>query len=293
MKLCICTFHNGFSPNDIGGVSSAPIYLYDQLKKYFNDIDIISLRATKSYLSPIAEGVVTYCSDPSILENYDFVVFTTPGLTYEKYDEKDPTRYIDVLNHAKKFTFIFNEENDRKMYGWHMNFVNHPNLSFMTFNCPGMAEIFSDYIKDYCNDWDYVSFSPILPDKDTILEKARHKNNKIMSTCRWTTSKRIYEYLSMSEDFINNGIEVFAAGAHQSYWYNLRMAELPSNSYNDLGYFEPSQVPELLKDVKYHWNFLFQVRSMGLRTHQPRLEIATMEAIREGCLPVICKEFTP
>lgn len=292
LKLAVCTFHNGFSPNDIGGVSSAPIYLADQLKNYFNKVDLISLRDTKDYLSPIASSVI-YSGNPSILEDYDFVIFTIPGLTYEKYNESTPNKYVDVLSHAKKFTFIFNEENDRKMYPYHQNFLHHPNLAFLTFNCPGMAEIFSDYIEEVCHDWEYVSFSPILPSKDEILEKAKTKKDKIMSTCRWTTSKRIYEYLSMTEDFISNGIEVHAAGSHQSYWYNLKMEELPSNNYTDHGYFEPNQVPELLSDVKYHWNFLFQVRSMGLRTHKPRLEIATMEAIKEGCLPVICEEFTP
>lgn len=292
LKLCVCTFHNGFSPNDIGGVSSAPIYLADQLRRYFSNVDLISLRSTKDYLSPIASNVV-YQSNPAVLDKYDFVIFTIPGLTYEKYNEVTPNKYVDVLEHAKKFTFIFNEENDRKMYPYHQNFLHHPNLAFMTFNCPGMATIFSDYIEEVCNDWEYVSFSPILPTKEEILEKAKHKENKIMSTCRWTTSKRIYEYLSMSEDFEKYGIKVFAAGAHQSYWYNLKMAELPTHAYTDLGYFEPSQVPELLKDVAYHWNFLFQIRGMGLRTHQPRLEIATMEAIREGCLPVVCEEFTP
>lgn len=291
LKLCVCTFHNGFSPSDIGGVSSAPIYLAAQLRNYFKNVDLISLRSTKDYHSPIASEV-EYQSNPDVLDKYDFVIFTTPGLTYEKYNEATPNRYVDVLEHAKKFTFIFNEENDRKMYPYHLNFLHHPHLAFITFNCPGMANIFSDYI-EICEDYEYVSFSPLLPTKEEILKKALNKSNKIMSTCRWTTSKRIYEYLSMSEEFVEQGIQVFAAGAHQSYWYNLKMEELPTNSYTDLGYFEPSQIPELLSDVKYHWNFLFQIRGMGLRTHQPRLEIATMEAIREGCLPVVCEEFTP
>lgn len=291
-KICVCTLHNSFSPNEVGGVSSAPVYLYNQLWRLFDNIDIISMRLVKeSNLSPIAARVIYY-DDPTVLDKYDFVIFTTPGLTYEKYDERTPNKYVDILNHAKKFTFIFNEENDLKMYPYHKNFVYHPNLAFLTFNCPGMVDSFKEYV-DYVKDWDYVSFSPVLPPKDVILERAKNKKNKIMSTCRWTTSKRIYEYLSMTEDFIKNGIEVFAAGAHQSYWYNLKMAELPSKNYTDLGYFEPSQIHDLLKDVKYHWNFLFQLRGMGQRTHKPRLEIATMEAIREGCLPVICKEFTP
>lgn len=291
MKLAVVTFHNGFSPNDVGGVSSAPIYLADQLRRIFDDVDLITLRDTKSYLSPIASGV-RFSNDPSILEEYDFVIFTIPGLTYEKYDERTPNKYVDVLNHAKKFTFIFNEENDLKMYPYHKNFVFHPNLAFLTFNCPGMVDSFKEYV-DAIGDWEYVSFSPILPSKDVILEKAKEKRDQIMSTCRWTTSKRIYEYLSMSDEFVERGIEVFAAGAHQSYWYNLKMEELPTDKYTDLGYFEPSQIPALLHDVKYHWNFLFQMRGMGQRTHKPRLEIATMEAIREGCLPVICEEFTP
>jgi len=290
-KVCICTFHNGFGPGEVGGASSAPIYLADQLRRYIKDVDLITLRDNKNYKSPLAEAV-EYHSNPSILSNYDFVIFSSPGLTYEKYNEATPDKYIDVLNHTKKFTFICHEENDRKLYPYHMNFLNHPNMTFVMFNCPGMADCFDDYI-DICGDWEYVSFSPLLPPKEKILEKAKKKSNKIMSTCRWTTAKRIYEYLSMSDDFVKNGIEVYAAGSHQSYWYNLKMEELPTESYHDLGYFEPSQVPRLLEDVKYHWNFLFLMRNMGLRNHQPRVEIATMEAIREGCLPVLCQESTP
>lgn len=292
MKLCICTLHNSFSPNEVGGGSSAPIYFYEQIKKYIPDTDIITLRNNKNYLSPLASKV-TYHDDLSVLENYDFVIFTAPGLTYEKYDKSIEGKYKFILDHTKKFAFMCHEENDRKLYPYYKEFLTHPNMTFVLFNCPTMASItFPDYV-DIAGDWEYVSFCPILPSKEEILEKAKKKSNKIMSTCRWTTSKRIYEYLSMTEEFIKNGIEVHAAGSHQSYWYNLKMEELPSHNYIDHGYFEPSQVPELLADVKYHWNFLFQLRSLGQKTHQPRLEIATMEAFREGCLPVICKEFTP
>ena len=292
MKLAIVTFHNSFAPNDVGGGSSAPIYFYDQMKKYFTDIDIFTLNNHIKHKSPIASNV-TYTDDYSVLDNYDFVIFTAPGLTYEKYDEKNPNKYIDILNHAREFAFMCHEENDRKLYPYYKNFLSHPNMTFILFNCPTMATVtFPDYV-EIAGDWEYVNYCPILPDKSVILERALHKNNKIMSTCRWTTSKRIYEYLSMTEDFLAKGIQVYAAGSHQSYWYNLKMDELPSKNYIDLGYYEPSQIPELLKDVKYHWNFLFQLRGMGQKTHQPRLEIATMEAFREGCLPVICKEFTP
>lgn len=292
MRLAICTFHNGFGPGDVGGGSSAPIYFYDQIKKYFDEVDIFTMKDHKDYNSPIAKDV-KFTDDPAVLKNYDFVIFTAPGLTYEKYDEKNPDKYIDILNYTKKFAFMCHEENDRRLYPYYKNFLQHTNMTFVLFNCPTMAtNTFPDYV-EIAGDWEYVSFCPILPSKDEILEKAKNKKNKIMSTCRWTTSKRIYEYLSMSEEFVKNGIEVFAAGAHQSYWYNLEMKKLPDDNYTDLGYFEPSQVPELLRDVKYHWNFLFQLRSMGQKTHQPRLEIATMEAIREGCLPIICKEFTP
>ena len=291
LKVAVATFHNGWSVNDIGGASSGPVYLVDQLRRQIETVDFIALRNTKDQ-SPIAAGA-KYCADPSVLAEYDFVIFTGPGLTYEKYNEITPNRYLDVLQYAKKFTFICNEENDAKLYPYHMNFLTHPSLAFITFNCPGMVETFKDDYLQVCPDWEYINFAPVMPEKDIIMEKAKQKNNKIMSTCRWTTSKRVYEYLAMSPEFIKNGIEVFAAGSHQSYWYNLKMEELPKDTYTDLGFFEPSQLPELLKDVKYHWNFLFQLRSMGRLTHRPRVEIATMEAFREGCLPVICKEFTP
>lgn len=292
LNVAVVTFHNGFSPNDIGGASSGPVYLRDQLSRHIKNVDFITLRNNKNYQSPIAADA-KFVTDFEVLENYDFVIFTGPGLTYEKFDESTKGKYSSILDHAKRFTFICNEENDRKLYPYYEEFLYHPNIKFVTFNCPTMAtKTFPDYV-EAVGDWDHVILCPVMPDKEVVLERARRKQNKIMSTCRWTTSKRVLEYLTMAPEFIKNGIEVFAAGSHQSYWYNLEIGELPKDTYTDLGFFEPSQIPDLLSDVKYHWNFLFQKRGMGQKSHQPRLEIATMEAIREGCLPVICEEFTP
>lgn len=290
-NICIATFYNGFSPKELVGISTAPIYLAHQLRKYFKNVDVISLRDQKSIESPLAYEVIQV-TDPSTLKFYDLVFFASPGFPYEKFDEKNPDKYLDVLNNTRKFSILFHGETDRSLYPYMNTFLNHPNLSFFTFNCPGMSINFKDYL-EVCDSWNYVSYCPILPSLDSIIEKARNKENILMSTSRWTTVKRVYEMVEMAEEFNKEGIRVYTAGAHQSYWYNLKMQELPKESFVDLDSYEPSQLPEILSKVKYHWNFLFQMKNMGVRTHRPRLEIATMEAFIEGCLPVVCEEFTP
>lgn len=291
IKVAIATFHHGFGQKDVCGVAVAPVYLKEQLREYFDVVDLITFNPIDSSLSPLA-GEANYSSDANILSKYDFVIFTAPGVPYEKYNEKFPHKYNEYLEAAKNFTIMFHDENDRKLHPYINDFLNHPNLSFLTFNCPGMANSFQDYVS-IVGDFDYLILSPKLPPLEEILSKAKTKSNKIMSTSRWTTFKRIYEYLSMAPEFNRYGIDVYAAGAHSSYWYDLKMSELPKDSYTDLGYYEPSQLPDILKDVKYHWNFGYHARSKGNMTQNPRIELATLEALSEGCLPIICKEFTP
>ena len=290
LKLCVCTFTKKFSPT---GIFSAPFYLTSQLRRYFKNVDLISLSSKEDYVSSI--DTIRCEKDPKVLEDYDFVVFSTPGFVQENPDSVPRNKYIDILKHAKKYTFVFNDEYDRSFYPFHQDFLSQDNLAFVTFNCPGMAEIFSDYLDFYNCEWEHIGLSPIMRSKSEILRKATLKSNKIMSTSRWSDCKRIVEFLQLARDFNKSGLDVYTAGSHLSHFYNMRVdKEVPKDTpYTDLGEFEPSQLPEILKDVKYHWNFLFQKRRMGLRTHMPRVELATLEALNEGCLPIVCSEFTP
>lgn len=294
-KLAVCTFHVDVSPNNIGGVSFVPVYNTLNLRKYIGKVDTVSIRPD----SPAEEETKLWADVKSgglnTLKDYDYVIFQSLGLTYEKFDEKKPNKYKDMLDQLdKKFSVVINEENDRKIYPYHMDFLNHPNCEYIIFNCPGMATVFEDWIqiKPYKV---FIPAPPLAPAED-IFAKIMHKKRKIMSTSRWTTSKRILEFVKMKKDFEDRGIQIATAGAHQSYWYALEMKEVMPNGepdWEDLDYFEPHQLPEILKDAMFHWDFLFQKKGMGLRTHQPRLELVTLEALNEGCLPVICEQFTP
>lgn len=294
-KLAICTFHSDVNLNNIGGVSFVPVYNTVNLRPYFDLVDTVSVRTasktqdTLLWSEMLSGGLET-------LKNYDYVIFQSLGLTYEKYDIGKPDKYKNFLDELdRKFSVIINEENDRKIYPYHMDFINHPNCEYLIFNCPGMVSVFTDWIK--IKPYKVFLPAPPLAGLSEVLEKAsRKKEVRITSTSRWTTSKRIYEFVSMKSDFEAKGIQIATAGAHQSHWYMMEMANLMPDGkpdWEDIGYFEPHELPEILKSAMYHWNFLFQKKPMGLRTHQPRLELVTLEALNEGCLPVICEQFTP
>lgn len=298
-KLAICTFHSDVNLKNIGGVSFVPVYNTINLRKYFNVVDTVSVRTkvksedTELWKDMLSGGVDT-------LRDYDYVIFQSLGLTYEKYDEKDPEKYKKMLDDLDRpFSVVVNEENDRKIYPYHMDFITHPNCQYIIFNCPGMTSVFQDWIE--IRPAQVFLPAPPLATEEDIINKvynhtSRSDNPIIMSTSRWTTSKRILEFVRMKDDFERNGITLKTAGARQSHWYVLEMQEVMPNGepdWEDLGYFEPHQLPGILKEVTFHWNFLFQKKGMGLRTHQPRLELVTLEALNEGCLPVICSQFTP
>lgn len=294
-KICVCTFHNAVNFREIGGISTGPLYLHQHLSDYFETVDLISLRDTKNEDEMFSNVKVT--SNPEILNEYDFVIFMSPGLTHEKFNEnKADTAYMDVLNTlTKKFAFIINEEADRKLYPYYKNFLNHPNMALVIFNSIGMEDTFQDFL-EVCPNWTRLNFAPKLEPLETILERARTKDNVITSTAVWKHRKRQRELIESSENFVKHGIQVKIAGSHHSTFYvrSLQKDNLLENpNCTLLGYYTPSELPEIVKDAKFHYNFVYLKRELKTRIMKPRIEIATLECFNQGCLPVICSNTTP
>lgn len=293
VKICICTFHNSIDANVVGGVTTGPIYLRDMLSEYFEQVDVVSLRIVTKNTDKMFENVLS-THDISVLNRYDFVIFMCPGLTYEKFDEsiKD-TAYMYMLNHMDcPFAFIVNEENDRKLYPYYMNFLTHKNMKLVIFNSENMNETFQDFL-EICPNYLIFNFTPPLKPLEEILAKADTKENVITSTARWTDRKRILELANISKEFYDKGFTVNIAGAHQSPFYMIKMKEAYSDYWNDLGYYQPSELPKILENAAFHYNFVYLKRMTKNRIMVPRIEIATLEALNEGCLPVICADTTP
>lgn len=293
MKIAIATFHNNEAENVVGGITTGPFRMKSLLEKLDKDLDIEIVCLVKQ-VKTSCEGV-RYIQDMNELNEYDFIIFKTPGHQLEKFNEDlAETRYDYILKGLKKpFSFIVNEERDREIFPYYLQFAKHPMMRFVMFNSIGMHEDFPD-MYEYCED--YVEFNYAMFDSslEEILEKAKNKTEKVVtSTARWVPRKRVLELTELAPRFVDNGFKVKVYGADQSYFTTQKIIVSNPDKWERCGYYRPAELPEVLKDAQYHYNFVFLKRKTKNRVMRDRIEIATFEALNEGCLPILCKDTTP
>ena len=78
-----------------------------------------------------------------------------------------------------------------------------------------------------------------------------------------------------------------------TYFYSKDILQTNVGCWTDLGSFMPSDLPDLLKDSKYHYDFVFVKRQNRNRRMRGRLELVTIEALMNGCVPVLCDQSVP
>lgn len=295
MKVCICTFHNDQSEGKVGGITTGPFRMKSMLKRVDPSLDVDIVAITKQ-TKHSCDGVKFMWNDCSGLEDYDFIIFKTPGYQLEKYDEsKADTKYkwlLEDLN-LPPFSFIVNEERDREVFPYYKKFCEHPNLKFVMFNSIGMHEDFPE-MYEHCGD--YVEFNYAMFDKSLseVLELASSKKDKIItSTARWVPRKRVQELAEISPKLVELGFRVKIYGASQSYFTSQKILATNPTFWENHGYYVPGDINEVLKDAQFHYNFVFLKRKTKNRVMRDRLEIATFEALMNGCLPVICSDTSP
>lgn len=293
MKIAIATFHNNMAENVIGGITTGPFYMKALLEKLDNEIEVEIVCLVKQ-LKTSCEGV-RYIDNPSELNEYDFVIFKTPGHQLEKFKEDlADTRYNYILEKLEvPFSFIVNEERDREIFPYYLQFANHPMMRFVMFNSIGMHEDFPD-MYEHCGDYVEFNYAIFNNSLEEVLQKARNKTEKVItSTARWVPRKRVIELTDLAPRFVNNGFKVKVYGASQSYFTTIKIVDNNKEFWENKGYYKPDELPEVLKDAQYHYNFVFLKRKTKNRVMRDRIEIATFEALMEGCLPVLCKDTSP
>lgn len=293
MKIAIATFHNNEAENVIGGITTGPFRMKSLLEKLDKDLEIEIVCLVKK-LKTSCEGV-KYIEDMNELNDYDFIIFKTPGHQLEKFkDELAETRYNYILENLETpFSFIVNEERDREIFPYYLQFAKHPMMKFVMFNSIGMHEDFPD-MYEYCED--YVEFNYAIFDNslEEVIEKAKSKTEKVLtSTARWVPRKRVVELTDLAPRFVDNGFKVKIYGADQSYFTTIKIIDNNKEFWENKGYYKPEDLEEVLSDAQYHYNFVFLKRKNKNRIMRDRIEIATFEALNEGCLPVLCKDTSP
>lgn len=293
MKIAIATFHNNMAENVVGGITTGPFYMKQMLQKMDPSLSVEIVCLVKKTKTS-CNGAV-YIDDMSKLNDYDFIIFKTPGHQLEKFDENvAETRYDYLLKNLKTpFSFIVNEERDREVFPYYMQFCNHPMMRFVMFNSIGMHEDFPE-MYEHCGEYVEFNYAIFNTPISEILNKAKMKEDKVVtSTARWVPRKRILELTDLAPKLQSFGFNVKIYGASQSYFTTIKIVENNKESWENRGYYRPDELSDVLKDAQYHYNFVFLKRKNKNRIMRNRLEIATFEALMEGCLPIICKDTSP
>lgn len=311
MKIAIVSFHPiGSDVTNIGGIATAPLYMKAGLTKVSPELQVDLISLTKLggshkyhplvrydniiYLGNYRENSTSY----ETLNNYDFIIFNTPGYTYEskKYKEMKG-RYNYLLDNLNvPFSFVVNDENDPRIYPQVNEFYTNKNFKGPFFNSLDMHNQFTDWITN----GEYLEFNyfPPIEAKETILKLAKNslKSKYVGATSRWTPRKRLLELIKTSDLYDKNGYKVKIYGGNSSYFYTQKMKLNSKGKEKYLifaGEYTPRDLDKVFSDMKFHYNFVYLKVFRYGRVMCPRLEIATVEAFNHGVLPIICSDTTP
>ena len=297
MNIAVVTFNT--DAQHMTGIIAGPIYLWQTLNaqegvtadliathpKGENDLDIVQY--------PNANECI-----PEYLNKYDFIIFATPGYRINDVDSVTEPMYTEMLTGlTTPFGITINAETDYQTYPkiiWD-ELTSHPYYRVLFLNA---EESHNDFTQILPKDGTYIEFNFMIPMslKEVVKNAVAKMNepNRIISTARWIPIKRVAELVDLAPKFKENGIELLVAGDRRTYFYYRDILANHPEDWTDLGSFNLEDLPEMLKNVKYHYGMMFLKRITKKRTAlRHRLELVTLEALMHGCLPVLCDQLAP
>lgn len=364
MKIAIVTFEHAMTIKTSRGITTTVEYLRENLSSVdiANQYDIIVIGGGKkefNYPKHVKiSRQIRYLNDSEglrfIHDNYDFVIYQTPGLSIEKLEDSKVGQYDYMLDMIHlPFTFIYHSEEYDQHQKYRQEFVQHPDCQFLTF-IADFSEIYKSDLSYVNNRYTILQMLPKIESLEHITSLAKNKkDNTVISTSAWTTFKRISEYYLYANKLQELGLSVYSAGAHASTFNVLDIAEhireitfsedtnwyvdadhtldlLGSNvvfmkklgkpnlyklykedqlSNKSLFYscvtytmdndgkivdydaFYPEDLPRLLSDKAFHWDVSYY--RTNSKAYIPRLQVVSIEALNNGCLPIVCTETSP
>jgi hypothetical protein len=131
------------------------------------------------------------------------------------------------------------------------------------------------------------------------------KEPKIVTTCRLTSRKRVLELASLGPKLRARGIGLDVWGAESTFFYKRGLLELRERQMREgihaggdrlsdpgwewKGGFTHNELSEILAPAMFHWGGAWLVRGVMRR----RLELATVEAVAHGCIPILERSTAP
>lgn len=295
MKIGLVTFST--DKRNMAGIITAPLYFEKTLNE-FCEAQIISLQEESKY--SVYPEIIRYMKPEEkkadILNEYDFIIFMTPGyLIKKKDDDPDKIMYSDMLDDlTTPFAIVINEERDGQLYFHFNEFIEHPYYSLLILNSEDMHEDF-DYLYPKSGAWFELNFTIPMSRDDIFSHMVEYmsRENTLVNTQRWVPRKRIAELINITPELSAKGIDTYIYGDRKVYFYYKDLVNRNTEFWHDGGGFIPEQLPEILKPMKYLYNFVYVARESKHRKMRGRLELVTIEGLMNGVLPVLCSQTVP
>lgn len=290
-SIAVVTFDNNIV-GSITGVTNAAFYLVGILSKYFTTAELVHIAAD----TPGNYHNIVSTSDWSYLNRYKSIIFISPGMTNEKSSTYSELFYKRICDVTVPFSFMVHGEVYTKLHPYYKLFLEHPFCKYIIYNSEGMDKLFPEYT-EVVQSSVVLPISPQLEPISNIISKAKSKSvPTVVSTSRWIPRKRIYDLIEISPDLSRSGLSVQIQGSQSSTFYVKKINdELLSQGYDNYvsigGSYTQKELSDILKDCMYHYNIVYSKRSSDIII--PRIELASLEALNAGCLPLVCTETVP
>lgn len=215
------------------------------------------------------------------LNDFDFVIFSSFGTI---------SKHKPLLNAVSELWMLdvpfavqsHSELDERNKKFDHDLFTNHSKFRFwmpITKNLYGVDPVQSEL------KYPFLAHESSIKNVSTSVKK-----NVVASTSRLTTTKRIFELASLSEDLRGIGYETRSYGDTSGAFFYKRAIDDIDHCLKWCDGFTQDQLIRVLSEVKYHWNCRFY--KVG-RQMDRRLELASIEALQNGCIPIVHSLSTP
>jgi hypothetical protein len=276
---------NNWSPPYIdkrtGGINGGQKYLRDAINTMSDcEADCIYITDKKKPLK-CWDSEYVYLNSPKDLNDYGFIIFSNPGGWRDNKEPRSRERWLRLLNEIKvPFAVQIQNELDLDVAAFPSDFLEHKLCKFVLPISEGL----------YKGDKKQMTF-PVYPFHiDPLPDKFYHtKEHVITSTSRVTSRKRIKELVTMADKIVDAGWKIKVYGPESSYFYMRDVSLINTNLWSYMGLYTKDMIPKILSDATLHYNFVYLKHEQFF----PRLEIATVEAVAQGCCPILCRESTP
>lgn len=273
-----------------GGITSAPRYVEKCLLECEPSIEssMISIVTGRSnYFEDEIAAKFIQCHWTQIdLSQFEYVFFMYPASAFMR---EQPDIMQKILSTVKsKFGVLIHDEYelDEKFRPVIQQYFDHPNLEFIQFISEKTVEMWHDYYKIGANILKYVApcFPPGIDKVD--FSSAPNKEFQVVNTARIVSRKKIVQLLQIAP-YLKVPVKIF--GILQPGIYQV---QLNNNNFDHyyLGMYPDGTYPS--RDSWFTWNIVLINKGYTAR-FAPRVELGTIESLRQGSLPILAKESLP